>query len=209
MPHRGRARIDHAVEDQLDADDPHPRVGGAVGELDRTVHLREVRLQVARVGDDPVRGDADRQFAAVPLLRALQRGEAVLVEGHVDHSRDAGREIGGDGAVEVIIPTCIGGRRIAVRPCVMRRRGLVEQARRLARDIPCDLTADRVASVPPDTELGERCAVDPARVVVIGIEIDGDVGDRGVDHGASGAAARAARSRAWISSSDRASVRCT
>ena len=153
-----------------------------MGELDRTGDLCEVGGIVTGVRDDPVRGDADRQLAAAALLSSLERREPELVERHVDDAGHAGGEVRLDGALHLLVPVRVGGRRIAVRPRELGGRRLVEHPGRLALRIPSDLSPQRIRSVPRDAELRQGRAVDPARVVVVRIEIYRNVRDGRIDH---------------------------
>ena len=149
---------------------------------------------VAGVRDEPVREHPDRQRAAAALGGAVERREAELVERHVDHARDARREVGRDRALDGGVAVGVGGDLGEQRPHVLLRGGLVEHAVGLAVGVASDAPADGIGGVPVDAELAQRGRVDPDRVVVVRVEVHGHVGDDGVEH-RRGRARRRARSR--------------
>ncbi len=183
MPHRGRARIDDAVDHELDAHDPQPGRSHRLGELDGARDLREVRRVVAGVLDEPVRRDPEREPPAAPLGGSLERGESEFVERHVDRPGHAGRRVRGEGALDRRVAVGVVGLRRQERPGVDLGRGLVQHAVGLAVGVAPDAAAEGVGSVARDPDLGEGGGVEPARVVVVGIEVHRHVGHRRVDHG--------------------------
>ncbi len=123
------------------------------GELHGAVDLGEVLLVVARVRDEPVREHPDRQRAAAALRGAVERREAELVERHVDHARDARREVGRDRALDGRVAVGVGGDLGEQRPHVLLRGGLEEHAVGLAVGVASDAPADGIGGVAVDAEL--------------------------------------------------------
>ena len=138
---------------------------------------------VPGVGDEPVRGQAHGQPAAVALQRALDGGQADLVEGHVHRAGDPGGKVRLEDAVKARIALGVAGHRGKVRPNDLLGCGFQQQARGVPVFVAHDPPADRVRRLAGDAQLGQGRAVDPAGVVVVVVQVDGHIRDRRVEHG--------------------------
>lgn len=170
----GRAGVDHAVRDDLDANDA--KVGSARSETvavsNRLMHSSE-SVRFGTLGrDEPVSGNADWQLISRSVIGLLERLEVWRRHRHVNGARRARREVGREGCLEGIVTFLLGELGGEEGPDVVDYGVLEDESRQAACRIPLETSALRVLDRAVDAHLLERRGRAPHGVEVHRVEVD-------------------------------------